>query len=60
MREIITRVVDESRFHEFKQLYGTTLICGFAHLNGYPVGILANHEGLRDAITERRPAAEAD
>ena len=42
MREIIARIVDDSRLHEFKQLYGTTLICGFAHLHGYPVGILAN------------------
>ena len=42
VREVIARIVDESRLHEFKQLYGTTLICGFAHLHGYPVGILAN------------------
>ena len=42
VREVIARIVDESRFHEFKQLYGTTLVCGFAHLHGYPVGILAN------------------
>ncbi|RKX69117.1 methylcrotonoyl-CoA carboxylase [candidate division WOR-3 bacterium] len=42
-REIIARLVDGSRFHEFKELYGTTLICGFARIMGYPVGILANN-----------------
>ncbi|HVX32756.1 MAG TPA: carboxyl transferase domain-containing protein [Solirubrobacterales bacterium] len=41
-REIIARVVDGSRFHEFKAEYGTTLVCGFAHIYGHPVGILAN------------------
>ena len=41
-RELIARLVDGSRFHEFKPLYGPTLITGFAHLHGYPVGILAN------------------
>ena len=35
--------MDGSRFHEFKPLYGTTLVCGFARLEGYPVGILANN-----------------
>jgi 3-methylcrotonyl-CoA carboxylase beta subunit len=43
VREIIARVVDGSDFHEFKQLYGTTLVCGFAHIYGYPVGIVANN-----------------
>jgi len=43
MREIIARIVDGSRFHEFKAGYGTTLITGFAHINGIPVGILANN-----------------
>ncbi len=43
IREVIARVVDGSRFHEFKQLYGTTLVCGFAHIWGYPVGIVANN-----------------
>jgi 3-methylcrotonyl-CoA carboxylase beta subunit len=43
VREVIARVVDGSRFDEFKALYGTTLVCGFAHLYGYPVGILANN-----------------
>ncbi len=42
IREVIARLVDGSRFHEFKPLYGETLVCGFAHLEGYPVGIIAN------------------
>jgi len=42
VREIIARLVDGSRFHEFKPLYGETLVTGFAHLDGYPVAILAN------------------
>jgi len=43
IREIIARVVDDSEFDEFKARYGTTLVCGFAHLWGYPVGIIANN-----------------
>jgi len=43
VREVIARVVDGSRFDEFKQNYGTTLICGFARIYGYPVGIVANN-----------------
>jgi 3-methylcrotonyl-CoA carboxylase beta subunit len=43
VREVIARLVDDSQLDEFKQLYGTTLVCGFAHLRGYPVGILANN-----------------
>jgi acetyl-CoA carboxylase carboxyltransferase component len=42
-REVIARVVDGSRFDEFKTLYGETLVCGWAHIEGYPVGILANN-----------------
>ncbi|MCA3278794.1 MAG: methylcrotonoyl-CoA carboxylase [Roseomonas sp.] len=42
-REVIARLVDGSEFDEFKRLYGTTLVCGFAHLHGYPIGILANN-----------------
>jgi acetyl-CoA carboxylase carboxyltransferase component len=42
-REVIARIVDGSRFSEFKQLYGSTLICGWAHIHGFPVGILANN-----------------
>jgi acetyl-CoA carboxylase carboxyltransferase component len=43
VREIIARIVDASRFQEFKALYGTTLVCGFARLMGFPVGIIANN-----------------
>lgn len=43
VREIIARIVDGSEFDEFKPLYGTTLVTGFAHLWGYPVGIIANN-----------------
>src|SRR6478736_5737769 len=42
-RELIARIVDGSRFDEFKALYGETLVCGWAHVEGYPVGILANN-----------------
>ncbi|QBR92794.1 carboxyl transferase domain-containing protein [Nocardioides euryhalodurans] len=43
VREVIRRVVDASRFHEFKQLYGETLVCGFARIWGHEVGIVANN-----------------
>jgi len=43
VREVIARLVDGSRFHEFKARYGETLVCGFAAIEGYPVGILANN-----------------
>ena len=43
VREVIRRVVDGSRFHEFKKLYGDTLVCGFARIWGHPVGIIANN-----------------
>ena len=43
VREIIARTVDGSRFHEFKERYGTTLVCGFAEIHGYKVGIVANN-----------------
>lgn len=43
IREIIARLVDGSELDEFKALYGTTLVCGFAHLFGYPIGIIANN-----------------
>jgi 3-methylcrotonyl-CoA carboxylase beta subunit len=43
VREVIARLVDASEFHEFKARYGTTLVCGFAHLEGMPVGIVANN-----------------
>ena len=43
MREVIARVVDGSRFHEFKPRFGETLVCGFAHVDGWPVAILGNN-----------------
>ena len=43
VREVIARIVDGSRFAEFKPDYGTTLVTGFAHIHGHPVGIVANH-----------------
>ncbi|MBN9145466.1 MULTISPECIES: carboxyl transferase domain-containing protein [unclassified Novosphingobium] len=43
VREVIARLVDDSALHEFKPLYGTTLVCGFAHIHGMPVAVLANN-----------------
>ncbi|WP_417463834.1 carboxyl transferase domain-containing protein [Kordiimonas sp.] len=43
VRDIIARIVDGSEFDEFKKLYGETLVCGFAHIHGFPVGIVANN-----------------
>ena len=43
VREVIARTVDGSRFHEFKPRYGTTIVTGFAHIHGMPVGIIANN-----------------
>ncbi|AUJ58916.1 carboxyl transferase domain-containing protein [Coxiella endosymbiont of Amblyomma americanum] len=43
VREIIARLVDGSSFEEFKAWYGNTLVCGFAHIHGYPIGIIANN-----------------
>jgi acetyl-CoA carboxylase carboxyltransferase component len=43
VRDVIARIVDGSRFHEFKPAYGETLVCGFANIMGYPVGIVANN-----------------
>jgi 3-methylcrotonyl-CoA carboxylase beta subunit len=43
VREIIARLVDGSKFHEFKKLYGETLVTGFAHIDGWPVAIIANN-----------------
>jgi len=43
VREVIARLVDGSEFDEYKKLFGTTLVCGFAHIWGYPVGIVANN-----------------
>src|SRR5829696_7013957 len=52
-REAIARIVDASRFDEFKQLYGTTLVCGWARIDGVPVGILAN-DGILFAESARK------
>ena len=54
-REIIARIVDGSRFQEFKELYGETLICGFARIEGYPVAILAN-QGILFAESSQKGA----
>jgi len=43
VRDVIARIVDDSRLDEFKALYGTTLVTGFAKIHGYPVGIVANN-----------------
>ncbi|MGA9019581.1 MAG: carboxyl transferase domain-containing protein [Candidatus Cybelea sp.] len=43
VREVIVRLVDASEFHEFKSRYGATLVCGFARIEGHPIGILANN-----------------
>lgn len=42
-REVIARIVDGSEFHEFKKEWGTTLVCGFAHIHGFPIAIIANN-----------------
>jgi acetyl-CoA carboxylase carboxyltransferase component len=54
-REVIARIVDASRFHEFKKLYGETLVCGFARIEGYPVAILAN-QGVLFAESSQKGA----
>ena len=53
VKEVIARVVDGSEFDEFKALYGTTLVCGFARVHGYPVGILANNGILFSEAAEK-------
>ena len=45
-RDVIARIVDDSEFDEFKPLYGSSLVTGYAELHGYPIGILANHHGV--------------
>jgi 3-methylcrotonyl-CoA carboxylase beta subunit len=54
-RAVIGRIVDGSRLHEFKQLYGETLVCGFARIEGYPVAILAN-QGVLFAESSQKGA----
>ena len=53
MRELIARIVDGSRFEEFKPLYGPTLVCGWAHVHGYPLGILGNNGALFSESSEK-------
>ncbi len=53
VKEIMARIVDGSRFHEFKPTYGTTLVTGYAHIHGYPVGILANNGILFSESSEK-------
>jgi acyl-CoA carboxylase subunit beta len=53
MREVIARVVDGSYFEEFKPLYGPTLVCGWATVHGYPVGILGNNGALFSESSEK-------
>ncbi|TPH12588.1 carboxyl transferase domain-containing protein [Litorilituus lipolyticus] len=53
VREVIARIVDGSNFDEFKALYGNTLVCGFAHIYGYPVGIVANNGVLFGESAEK-------
>ena len=50
VHEVISRIVDGSRLHEFKPLYGETLVCGFARIWGYPVAIVANNSGKNGGI----------
>ena len=54
-REVIARIVDGSRFHEFKELYGETLVCGFARIEGHPVAILAS-QGVLFAESSQKGA----
>jgi acetyl-CoA carboxylase carboxyltransferase component len=53
VREVIARIVDGSRFEEFKSRYGTTLVTGWAHIHGYPVGILGNNGILFSESSEK-------
>ncbi len=53
IREVIGRIVDGSRFEEWKRLYGTTLVCGWARIHGYPVGILGNNGVLTPEAAEK-------
>jgi|TARA_Y100000310_G_scaffold344658_1_gene458614 acetyl-CoA carboxylase carboxyltransferase component len=53
MREVIARIVDGSRFEEFKPLYGPTLVCGWTSVDGYPVGVLGNNGPLMSESSEK-------
>jgi acyl-CoA carboxylase subunit beta len=56
-REVLARVVDDSEFGEYKPRYGTALVCGWARIHGFPVGVLANHRGVLFS-EEAKKAAE--
>ncbi len=53
VREVLCRLIDNSDFDEFKALFGSTLVCGFAHIMGYPVGIIANNGVLFSESAEK-------
>jgi acyl-CoA carboxylase subunit beta len=53
IREVIARIVDGSRFEEFKPLYGPTLVCGWASVHGFPIGVLANNGALFSESSEK-------
>ena len=53
IREVIMRIVDESKFEEFKPLYGPTLVCGWASIHGYPVGLVGNNGALFSESAEK-------
>ncbi|MDH4147248.1 MAG: acyl-CoA carboxylase subunit beta [Acidimicrobiia bacterium] len=53
VREVVARIVDGSRFEEFKERYGTTLVCGWASIGGYPVGIIGNNGALFSDSAEK-------
>lgn len=53
VREVLARLVDDSQFDEFKALFGTTLVCGFAHVHGFPVAILANNGVLYSEAAQK-------
>lgn len=53
IREVIARIVDGSRFEDFKPLYGPTLVCGWASIDGYPIGILGNNGALLSESSEK-------
>ena len=53
IREVIARIVDGSRFEEFKALYGPTMVCGWASIDGYPIGILGNNGALFSESSEK-------
>ena len=55
-RDVLARVIDDSDFDEFKPLYGTSLVTGWAQLHGYPIGVLANHRGVLFSAESQKAA----